>query len=755
MTEPAVPAAGTRDEPLSAELTRLVTAFARTCRAAARAIALYPAEHPAAASALAQVVEASRAVAADGEIRLTVFHDTLAVQGRRPARPDAAVGELAALLHAHQIGQLTVAPHSEDGEWRRFLALLALPPDQSRLRGGLAALWASEGQTRIQARQIDYSNLLRDRITGERATWEAVVRECLEDDAHACDDWMLDLVLEILDSPEQVDRLIAAADERAPAGGRGPLVVAGLMQAVAQFVAQTQPDQLEPVLLNMARTTASMPMRTLGPIASARAEASRPELARFIGALAKRMTDTSLADRVVQEFRGGSSPPALVGETISNLVPDVDRRSSILSLARHALEHAPEGAGIPARSQGHVEHLLATHDDRPYVSDDYAAELQRAAERAVDLDHDPTDPGPRIAEWKASVSDDQIRQLDVQLLVDLMELKRDAAGWREVAALAVARIQVLVVLGDFRAAAFLVEALRRQQAAHGVTEIREAAQLVLGDVLALDLMRHVASHLDTSEADVIAEGRQFCQALGTGVIPRLAEALSREERARPRRHMIAILTEFGPSGRQAVERLMQSSNAAVRRTAVQLLQEFGGNDALPELESLLNDEEPRVQREATRAIAQLGIDAAFDSLTRALATGSHRSREAITSALWSLPGEEATPLLAYLVTHAPLGGAMWPVLEGAVRRLAVSGGHEAVQALGEVLERGSFLAPVRTAALRRLASDGLARIGTGEAVAILSAAAADGSWGVRRAARAGLSRRPAVPEAEGASAKDG
>lgn len=745
----ATPAAGRHDEPLSAELTRLVSAFARTCRAAARAIALYPAEHPAAASALTQVVEAARAAAADTEIRLTVFPDTLAVDGRRPARADAAVGELAALLHAHQVGQLAISPQSDDGDWRRFLSLLGLPPDQTRQRGGLAALWASEGQTRIAARQIDYSGLLRERISGERATWEAIVRECLEDDAHACDDWMLDLVLEILDGPEQIDRLLEAVAERAPQdGARGPLMVAGLLQAVAQFVARTQPDQLEPVLASMAHTTATMPLTTLAPIASARSDIRRPELAKFIGALAKRMTDASLADRVVQEYRGRTSPPGLIGETISNLVPDVDRRSSILSLARHALEHAPGLAAAPTRSQDHVEQLLAGHDDRPFVSDAYAVELQRAAERAIDLDRDPTDPGPRIAEWTSTVSEDQVRRLDAQLLVDLMQMKRDVSVWREVASLAVARTHVLVVLGDFHAASFLVGSLRRQQADHPVPEIREAAQHVTAEILSPDLMRHVASHLDTTDATVVESGKQFCQALGTAVIPRLAETLSREERERPRRHLIDILTGFGAPGRQAVERLMKSSSAAVRRTAVQLLQEFGGHDALPELESLLNDEESHVQREATRAIAQLGVEAAYESLTQALTRGSDRSREAITTVLWSLPSEESAPLLAYLVTHADLGGSMWLVHERAVRRLGTVGGPVAVQALGEVMERGRFFAPVRTAALRRQAAEALARIGTSNAVALLKAAAADGPWGVRRAARAALASG-APPPADG------
>ena len=56
MNNPAEPAAD-HVPVLSPETTSLVMAFARACRAAARAIALYPAEHPAVATTMTHVVE--------------------------------------------------------------------------------------------------------------------------------------------------------------------------------------------------------------------------------------------------------------------------------------------------------------------------------------------------------------------------------------------------------------------------------------------------------------------------------------------------------------------------------------------------------------------------------------------------------------------------------------------------------------------------------------------------------------------------
>jgi len=150
-------------DPMPAELAARVTAFARACKAAVRTVALYPGEHPAVASALAAVTAAAEAATAQALLPLAVRPDGLTVDGRPVARPDAAVADLAAILHHHQVGQLTIRPLTDADTWRRFLALLSLPPDQARLRGGLGKLWASEGETRIEVPLDEVRRAPRDR----------------------------------------------------------------------------------------------------------------------------------------------------------------------------------------------------------------------------------------------------------------------------------------------------------------------------------------------------------------------------------------------------------------------------------------------------------------------------------------------------------------------------------------------------------------------------------------------------------------
>jgi len=66
---------------------------------------------------------------------------------------------------------------------------------------------------------------------------------------------------------------------------------------------------------------------------------------------------------------------------------------------------------------------------------------------------------------------------------------------------------------------------------------------------------------------------------------------------------------------------------------------------------------------------------------------------------------------------------------------SLSAHPDSTGALRLVLHRGEWWAPFRTAALRRAAAAALKRLGSPEALAILQDAAANGSRGVRNAAK--------------------
>lgn len=149
--------------PLSPEHATRLTEFARACQAAARAAALYPGSHPAIGATLARIVSVTSGPFLPSAMRLAVLPDALTIDGRLPARADAAIAELAALLHQHLIIELTVHSGGDADAWRRFLALLGRSPEAIRAEGGIARVWAAMAGRHVEVREIDYDAMRSER----------------------------------------------------------------------------------------------------------------------------------------------------------------------------------------------------------------------------------------------------------------------------------------------------------------------------------------------------------------------------------------------------------------------------------------------------------------------------------------------------------------------------------------------------------------------------------------------------------------
>jgi HEAT repeat protein len=177
------------------------------------------------------------------------------------------------------------------------------------------------------------------------------------------------------------------------------------------------------------------------------------------------------------------------------------------------------------------------------------------------------------------------------------------------------------------------------------------------------------------------------------------------------------------------------------------MRQFGGSEALPDLTELLDDNEPQVQREAVRAILNVGTDAAYRILEQALTSGSPQSREAIMQSISLVRDERATPLFAYILGHVDHRGTLAPIYLRAIESLGALRDPNGIAPLRDALYKGEWWAPRRTGALRAAAAAALGRIGTPDALAVLDEAVSQGSRGVRSAARAQLAnirpRRPA------------
>jgi hypothetical protein len=379
--------------------------------------------------------------------------------------------------------------------------------------------------------------------------------------------------------------------------------------------------------------------------------------------------------------------------------------------------------------------MLTSYSDEQFVSDAYGRELSSARARAVDLEATSDDPPERVAEWLATVTDASLRNLDNLLLTDLLSIEEDGARWRDVAETAINHAEDLVRVEYFNQAFHLAESVATEGAR--IPARTDAARVVLDRLGRGAMMRHAAKQLRTADDELYGRLKRLAHGIGPAVIAPLAEALSAEQDARSRRRLRDILVEFGAAGRESVQQLMNAANWEVRRTAAFLLREFGGAEGLKELQPLLSDTEPLVQREAIQALMLNGTDAASQILLEALTTTAGRPRETLISELASMKDERAGPLFCYLVRH--VDRKRFPgVYVGAIDALGSFGGPDAVEALKEALQRGDWMAPLRTRRTRASAAQALRRIGTSAAVTVLREASARGSRGVRAAARAEL-----------------
>jgi HEAT repeat protein len=727
---------------MPADQSTALAEFARACKSAARCVSLYPGTHPAIATALSRITSAGKRLTGAGDVTLGVHPDMLVVEGRVPARPDAAIGELAALLHGRLIGELRVTCDAAAEDWHALLLILSRAPEDLIQDGGVAKAWTASGRRHLDIREIDYAEVLRERARGDEAAWDRIIACCLQGESGTLDDRALASLVATVTDPQRFDELLARlqASPAATGAGMGATAAALLhLLRTALDASAAEGIDTECVLDTIAASTARLTPETLLGLLAAR-KGGNAEEAAIAASVVERMNGDTIASFVANSVAVDHGATERLAHAFEALVPESEQKEQLLELAEGKARATDFGREAAFDDLWHAAaDMLTSYSDKKYVSDEYGRELSFARARAVEVERVSDDPPERVEQWLATITDSAQRELDMQLLLDLLRIEDDPLRWSALAAIVAAEVERRVLSADLEAAERLASAILREQHPGGRGLLVSAATGVADKLSSGPLLRDLITQLrSVDDAGVAAAGR-LCHALGAAAVRPLAEALAVEENSRAIRALRDILLDSGAVGRGSVEQLKTSTNPAVRRTAIDLLRVFGGDDALPELESMLGDADQQVQRDAVRAIVQIGSEAAYAVLQRALGADG-TSRDAIVQQLVSLRDQKAIPLLCHVLSSTSPGGAMTAVHLHIIEALGGLTAHpQSMETLRIVLYRGTWWAPSRTARLREAAATALQRIGSSEATAILEEAAGTGSRGVRKIARAAAS----------------
>jgi hypothetical protein len=631
------------------------------------------------------------------------------------------------------IGIIKLHSSPDPDAWLPFLQILAKSLDEVRAAGGVARLWGATGQRHLEVEQIDYADILRERDGGHESRWDDIIRACLNPDL-PLDANTLKSMLEICGDPDRFGEFIVTLEQNTELSlGSKASALLRMLRGVADMVARTDPAKLDPLLKTVAQGFGTLSPELALELLSADKERA-DKAADLVLQVASRMTDATLGSFVARSVVTNRGATDRLAQAFQALVPEPDRKRSVLESARAQVEETLGDADNFSDMWKSTADMLTSYSDEQFVSESYARELSEARTQAIDVERVSDDPPERIGTWVASVGPIEVRALDLQLLMDLLAIEQDTVRWRSVTVPVVNHIEDLVLVGDFQGAIQLTRILVDTAAAEGPHQ--PAAGDAIRRLVDGSTTTHIVSHLRAVDDASVEPLKTLCLMLGSPVVKPLAEALAVEKGTVARHRFTQLLLGFGADGRIAVERLRASANPAVRRTAIHLLREFGGSEALPDLTVLLDDAEPHVQREAVRAILAIGTEEAYAELQRALATGTNQTREALTGALVSMRSERAIPLFEYIVRKIDRRGPLRSVYLQAVESLGALKAEQAIDVLKEALYSGEWWAPIRTAELRRAVAAALRQIGTADATRVLDDAASSGSRGVRSAVRA-------------------
>jgi HEAT repeat protein len=734
---------------LSPEVSRGVSALARTLVAAARSWALYPPDHPAVRGSLDRLRSAITDASGGQIFAFGVTPDTLMVAGVAVGGRDAgSIAEAARWLHDRDILQLTFAGEVGVPALQRLLGMLSEDSRVIRQRGGPAKVWTEEGDAAIAIEQIDFSHVMEDRevtnpVRRKDDLWRSIVRGVL-DRKRPTDEATQARLLEISGDVMAIGEL--AGDVIAPhhTMDGSPMLTSQAAAVVAAYhhlvsiVDVLSPERKQEVMQNLAAATANLNphvvMQMLSGGDAGEGAGGESGSGAVVTGIVNAMDDSRVAQLLATTLAIEGQASERLATVFNTIATDDDRKQRVLTMTRRMLAETDFGRQDAFQNLwSSMEELLLTYNERPFVSASYRAGLDQVGSRAEQM---ASDVPQELVEMLETLGQDNVRRLSVRLLIDLLKLERDPERAPEVAHDVAALAEDLFLAGDYDSVLAVVTALQEQAA--DATAVASA-----GSRIALDGIVNTVPFVEAAEllgdmAD--AEAACFtdiCARIGPAATDALKIHLDTEALTPARARTNAIVKRYGARAVSRLASVAGSAKWAAKRNVAELLGEIAVAEAVPLLQPLLRGNEPRVITAAVRALANIKDPAAARAVHTVLRAATGDQRRAVVEALVGQRDARVVPVLVRIIDESDPFGADHAIVLETVGALAEVGDDQAVPALSALMRKKKFLARKKARALKEQSLTALRAIKTPAAAQAVAEAAKTGDRMLRKLAASG------------------
>jgi hypothetical protein len=712
-----------------------VLQLSRAILAASRNWTLYPPEHPAVAQSLARLADAIQGTSGGSIFSLGITPDTLLVESAAADGNQASIAEAAAFLHDRDLIRVTFVGEVPFDALQLFLKLLTLDASERRARGGPAQIWATEGHTSIALEQVDYRRMLEreeDPEVPESSKrddiWRSIVLSISGGYPGVFDEATQQRLLAIAGSAPAIGDLATAVMAPKCASDGSPLITSQAATVLAAFrhlaniVSVAAPARLPEVMSNLAAAATQLDPHVVVQVLHTHDDPN-DQLA-LVNGVAAAFDDTKVAQLLATALALDGQASDRLATIFNTIAPDEDRKRRVMTLTRDMLSETDFGrTGQFQVLWTSMEELLVSYNDKPFVSEAYRAALDGIGARAERFAS--ADMPAELSEWIATLGQENVRTLSVMLLIDLLGIESDESRATAIAADMATLAEDLLMSGAYADAQQVTGALAAcagQAKTIGRDGCRQALDR-LGESLA---MRETVSLIGDIDNDGWHQIRKLVAHVGMSSTEALKPLLTVEDETMAFQRAADLIAGFGPGVVSRLSSLVGDSRWFVQRTGARLLGRIATAEAIPLLQPLIRKADPRVAREAIRALANIDDPGAARAIHAVMRAATGDLRRIVCDALVADRDPRVAPMLARILDESQPLGKDHDVVLRTLDAIGAVGSDQAVPAVARTVACRSLFNRKKRRAVKERGVDALVKIGGQKATSALEEASRTG-----------------------------